>query len=95
MSIPITGLTYIQNYEFFSITQAAPRGGKFYATLETAEVESASKMFTSGLPSCRNRSRPLMEASYKSPHALYHLYSFFANSSASKKLDYLSHKKRN
>ena len=28
MSIPITGLTYIQNYEFFSITQAAPRGGK-------------------------------------------------------------------
>ena len=27
--------------------------------VETAEVESASKMFTSGLPSCRNRSRPL------------------------------------
>ena len=28
MSTPVTELTYIQNYEFFSITQAAPRGGK-------------------------------------------------------------------
>ena len=63
--------------------------------VEMARIELASKMFTSGLPSCRNHSHPLMEASYKSPHVLYHLYSFSASNPASKKLYYLLQKKRN
>ena len=62
--------------------------------VEMARIELASKMFTSGLPSCRNHSHPLMEASYKSPHVLYRLYSFSASNPASKKLYYLSQKKQ-